>query len=183
MKPEERRGQILAAARAVFVRRGYKGSTTLEIAKQAGISEVTLFRHFDSKKALFMACILPVLTETLQQTLGEDHPDGVARLREVLKDRLTLVSENRDILKLILMENQVNEELRNVDFIAMMGEALGETLEAVFPKKSSQVFMHRLVMGSLLSYLYLPEGGAVDVFLEQFMQMAQRVKEEQHNGE
>ncbi len=50
MTREERRKQILESALKVFIEKGYNGSTTLDIAKKADISEVTLFRYFDSKK-------------------------------------------------------------------------------------------------------------------------------------
>ena len=49
MNREDRRAQILDAAMSVFVEKGFTASTTLEIAKAANISEVTLFRHFASK--------------------------------------------------------------------------------------------------------------------------------------
>jgi AcrR family transcriptional regulator len=38
--------RILAAAELVFSRDGFQGATTREIARQAGVNEVTLFRHF-----------------------------------------------------------------------------------------------------------------------------------------
>ena len=43
MNREDRRAQILDAAMSVFVEKGFTASTTLEIAKAANISEVTLF--------------------------------------------------------------------------------------------------------------------------------------------
>ncbi|MEM4409379.1 MAG: TetR/AcrR family transcriptional regulator [Candidatus Caldarchaeum sp.] len=44
--------RINSAALALFNARGIKGTTTREIAKRAGVAEVTIYRHFRSKKEI-----------------------------------------------------------------------------------------------------------------------------------
>jgi AcrR family transcriptional regulator len=51
-KRERTRQRILAAAFALFEERGYDDTTTAQIAAAAGVSEMTLFRHFPSKDRL-----------------------------------------------------------------------------------------------------------------------------------
>jgi len=51
----KRREIILQSAHAVFSNYGFKGTTTKELAKAAGISEALLFRHFPTKEALYFA--------------------------------------------------------------------------------------------------------------------------------
>ena len=54
------RGLLLDAARTLFARQDYRGTTTREIAQAAGVTEHLLFRHFGSKAALFReALVLP----------------------------------------------------------------------------------------------------------------------------
>ncbi len=53
----ERRQAIVDAALRVFVGGSYRGSTTAEIAREAGISEPILYRHFASKRDLYLACL------------------------------------------------------------------------------------------------------------------------------
>jgi AcrR family transcriptional regulator len=53
----ERRQAIVDAALKVFVGGSYSGSTTAEIAREAGISEPILYRHFASKRDLYLACL------------------------------------------------------------------------------------------------------------------------------
>jgi AcrR family transcriptional regulator len=53
----ERRGAIVDAALRVFSEGSYAGATTAEIAREAGISEPILYRHFGSKKELYFACL------------------------------------------------------------------------------------------------------------------------------
>jgi AcrR family transcriptional regulator len=53
----ERRSAIIAAALHVFSDGSYAGATTAEIAREAGVSEPILYRHFSSKRELYFACL------------------------------------------------------------------------------------------------------------------------------
>jgi len=57
MAGEERRSQILAVAVSLFSNRGFRGTTTKEIAHAAGISEAMVFRHFATKEELYAAIL------------------------------------------------------------------------------------------------------------------------------
>ena len=57
MPAAERRQAIVAAAQRVFAAGSYSGSTTAEIAREAGVSEPILYRHFGSKRGLYLACL------------------------------------------------------------------------------------------------------------------------------
>lgn len=54
---EERRAALLDSACTVFSRGSYRGTTTAELAAAAGVSEPILYRHFESKRALYLACL------------------------------------------------------------------------------------------------------------------------------
>ena len=62
----ERKRQLLAHAKQLFVQFGYRDTTTEKIATAAGVTEPVLYRHFDSKKTLF----LEVVQEIREATLG-----------------------------------------------------------------------------------------------------------------
>jgi TetR/AcrR family transcriptional regulator len=53
---EERRAAVLDCACTVFARGTYRGTTTAELAAAAGVTEPVLYRHFESKRALYLAC-------------------------------------------------------------------------------------------------------------------------------
>lgn len=57
MAGEERRGQLLAVAVKLFSERGFRGTTTKEIAQAAGVSEAMVFRHFATKEELYAAIL------------------------------------------------------------------------------------------------------------------------------
>jgi AcrR family transcriptional regulator len=53
----ERRQAIVDAAVRVFSTGSYAGATTADIARAAGVSEPLLYRHFQSKRQLYFACL------------------------------------------------------------------------------------------------------------------------------
>ena len=77
MKPrlpaEERRAAVLDTACRVFARYSYRAATTAEIAREAGVTEPILYRHFASKQALYLACI-----ETAWQRVRAAWDEAVA---------------------------------------------------------------------------------------------------------
>jgi len=79
----ERRQQILAVALRVFARSGYVQASTAEIAAQAGISEPTIYRHFENKQALYLA----VLEHTTSEFVG-----AWRQIAEAAPDPLTALS-------------------------------------------------------------------------------------------
>lgn len=80
--------RILDAAARLFARRGYSGTSTRAIAREAGVNEVTVFRRFDSK-----AGVLRELGRRIEgRTAGRAAPQPEDRQREDSSDvRATLL--------------------------------------------------------------------------------------------
>ena len=79
---ETRREEILAAATRLFAARGFDGTSTRDIAEQAGAKHSLLFYHFRSKGDLYLAAVLRQLAHlsaALDSALAEAR-DPVARL-------------------------------------------------------------------------------------------------------
>ncbi|MEL6347306.1 MAG: helix-turn-helix domain-containing protein, partial [Myxococcota bacterium] len=53
----EKRATLLIAAREAFLEQGYGRVTVASIAKRAGTSLATLYKHYDGKASLFIAVI------------------------------------------------------------------------------------------------------------------------------
>ena len=158
MTSEDRKKQILDSAINVFVEYGYNGSTTAEIAKAANISEVTLFRHFDSKKDIFIGSIEPIVFNTLKESITASKDlDSQERLEYILTERLMLISKNREVMKLLIMESQINKELSSLNYIEKMSTLLRTTIAEIGIPMIDDVFIMRVLMGGILSFLYLPE--------------------------
>jgi AcrR family transcriptional regulator len=53
----ERRAAVVETACRVFAKSSYHGSTTALIAREMGVTEPVLYRHFASKRELYLACL------------------------------------------------------------------------------------------------------------------------------
>lgn len=77
---DERRAALIDVALQVFSARSYRGATTAEIAREAGVTEPILYRHFGSKRELFLTCLDEVwsrLQEAVEDEIaGEPDPAG-----------------------------------------------------------------------------------------------------------
>ena len=58
----ERRQAVVETACRVFAKGSYHGSTTAQIARETGVTEPVLYRHFSSKRELYLACLDAVWT-------------------------------------------------------------------------------------------------------------------------
>jgi len=63
---DQTRDRLLAAGLNLLATKGYRGAITREIAMEAGVTEVTMYRHFRSKEELFAAAI----TEHAEQLIN-----------------------------------------------------------------------------------------------------------------
>src|SRR5215467_10042637 len=71
LRRPERRDQILAAATRAFARSGFAATSLDDVAAEAGISRVILYRHFESKTDLYRA-VLDHACSRLAAAVGED---------------------------------------------------------------------------------------------------------------
>jgi AcrR family transcriptional regulator len=76
MKSEERRAAIVRSAIHLFAEKGFRGTTTRELAAAAGITEPVLYQHFRAKSDLYSAIIEAKAGEVSGDAAGLD---GLAR--------------------------------------------------------------------------------------------------------
>ena len=112
---EQTRERIIEAAVKVFGGRGYTGATTRAIAAEAGVNEVTLFRHFGNKKNLFREMIDYYHEYSGLKTLNPERLSG--DYRQVLTGLgtriLSILIERREIYRLLLSEVEQQSEVRD----------------------------------------------------------------------
>ena len=73
---EERRQEILDAARRVFVDKGYDNATMNDIAAAADVSAGSIYRYFENKRDLIAAASITCIDEDLQ-VWSTDLPEGI----------------------------------------------------------------------------------------------------------
>lgn len=111
------RDRLLAAARAVFAERGYRGATTRDIAERAELTEPMVFRHFGSKAALFEeAAVEPVvrfMDDYVAEWSAREHgaTEAVLEVRDFLSRLLEVMVGDRQLLVAILAAGQFDAAL------------------------------------------------------------------------
>jgi AcrR family transcriptional regulator len=103
---EERRRQIVSAARKITAAKGMQVLTIREIAKEVGISEGDVYRHFPSKKDIIILLIEDVertLLETVERAAAEKY-GALESLSNVLKAHLSYVEQRRGISLIVISE-------------------------------------------------------------------------------
>jgi TetR/AcrR family transcriptional repressor of mexJK operon len=105
-RAERKRRDIIAAARALFLRDGF-GVGMDAIAAAAGVSKVTVYNHFRSKEALFTAVVAGALDEPLTATDATAPLAGLTEaadlrgaLTEVARSWVRSVRDNEDVIAL-----------------------------------------------------------------------------------
>lgn len=85
MRKADRKRQLLAQAKHLFVTLGYQQTTTEKIARSAGVTEPVLYRHFDSKKALFLEVLGEIREGTVNRWKAETAgvSDPLAKLHAI----------------------------------------------------------------------------------------------------
>lgn len=73
MKGDDRRTQLLDAARGEFVDRGYRDVTTSDVAAAAGVSDALVLKHFGTKEALFRAAVVDPLLGLIERQVQSNR--------------------------------------------------------------------------------------------------------------
>ncbi len=109
----ERREVIEAAAGPLFAERGYAATTLDEIAAAAGVTKPVLYRHFPSKKALYLA-LLARHREDLPRFIAEIPPaPPIADWIETFLDAwVAYVEEHQYAWRLLFRDSGGDEEIR-----------------------------------------------------------------------
>ncbi|MFM8239331.1 MAG: TetR/AcrR family transcriptional regulator [Actinomycetota bacterium] len=108
---EERRAQVLAAAREVFVAQGYHTAGMDDIAVRAGVSKPVLYQHFPGKLDLYLALLdegIASLLESLRNALGSTT-DNKQRVRGAISAYFAFVDDPDGAYRLVFESDLPNE--------------------------------------------------------------------------
>jgi AcrR family transcriptional regulator len=108
---EERRAQVLNAAREVFVAQGYHTAAMDDIAERAGVSKPVLYQHFPGKLDLYVALLddgIAVLLETFRVAI-EATTDNKKRVRGAVAAYFAFVDDPDGAYRLVFESDLTNE--------------------------------------------------------------------------
>ena len=137
--PLETRERILEATLELISEKGYLGATTREIANQAGVSELTIFRKFGKKERLFEEVLknytfLPRLKDLIPTIEELPVPEAL----EAIGIRfLSTLKERKRFVRIMLSEmNTYPEKVRNA--YSQTIEEMGQTLTGYLARLQSK---------------------------------------------
>jgi AcrR family transcriptional regulator len=163
---EARRAAVLEAACTIFGRGTYRSTTTAEIAKHAGVTEPVLYRHFRSKRDLYLACLEEAWRDTreLWERAIADEPDparwlvAMGKAYLASKDRrgqlahlwlqsLTESGDDAEIRK--YLRAQLQDVHRYVADVMRRSQEAGGTLPGRDPAVEAWVFISLGLLGTV----------------------------------
>jgi AcrR family transcriptional regulator len=188
MSAETTRDKILEASLKLFSQKGFLGATTREIAREAGVAEVTLFRHFPSKEALFEEVIrrysfLPALKGILPGLERAGYEEAILEIARRFLERL---EERKDLIRIMLAERYHYPSQVKGIFRGFLGEMI-RMLADYFRQLQARGILRdfdpdvgaKAFLGSLFAYVNFlgfflgtsGRGGHDDRFAEEFVKL------------
>jgi AcrR family transcriptional regulator len=105
---------LLEVTARLFADHGWRGTTTRRIAEEAGVNEVTLFRHFKSKEALLGEAVRRVAEESAPPALPTEPGDLRAELLTWAADHHDKLRARASMIRTCLAEFEEHPELAPV---------------------------------------------------------------------
>jgi len=101
MPAKQRRSEIIEAATTCFAERGFAGTSTASVAALAVVNEALIFRHFGSKRALYIECVDEAWASMRARCseLFDDEPEA-GHWRMPGRAFLELVRERPDVARM-----------------------------------------------------------------------------------
>ena len=135
--PAEVKDLVLRAANRLFSTQGYHGTTTRQIADEAGVGESVLFRNFGSKAELFETTILTPLADFVDQwantwnvsVAGATDSEEIARA--FVKGFFELGVEHRELFRTLIAARVQGGDPVLAEVAGRVSAKLAETLGTV----------------------------------------------------
>ncbi len=168
-RARQKRGQILDAARALFLAHGYAHTSTEAVRREAGVSKETLYRYYRTKEDLFADVLRRLTLEHLQQPFQTDEallPDADRRqlqkfLRQLAKEIIELMMQPDylALLRIVIAEStrfphlgelfrQTVPEQAIASIVVLLKRLRRKGLVAMIDDEAAA----RMLLGSLLTY-------------------------------
>lgn len=156
-----RREAILSAARKVFAREGFDGSTIVDIAREAGVASGTVYLYYSSKLDLFAALNAQLFEVINQALLAADAPQDVpggtsARIHAVFE----ACRRHHDLLRLVLLNpdprSEVARRMKHADEerLRPLADLLAGGMAAGVVRHGDASLLARLITGLVSMALY-----------------------------
>ncbi|AOP35678.1 hypothetical protein A0128_18625 [Leptospira tipperaryensis] len=144
----EKEKDILQAGEKLFGERGFEGTTTSEIAKEAQVTERTLFKYFPTKKDLYLRILSSIVYET---AFAQQIPE----LRKFLEERNVSFEQ----WYLSIMRNRIQAAKENRHKIRILASAILH--DSTFAEYFGSIWKENLFVPALEAIRYFQEKGEI----------------------
>lgn len=156
---QRKRAQILQGALKIFLQEGFEGTSMDRVAAAAGVSKITIYKHFQDKEGVFKALIEQVTAQRFQMVFGdfsfaEDPAIVLRQVARTLLERLAIDEEYIAFMRLIVGESGRFPELAQL-FVRSLPQKVWALLRDYFtahpeihspnPEATARIFMGTLV--------------------------------------
>lgn len=160
--------QVLLSSLKLFSEIGFENTTASLIAKEAGVSEGTVFSYFKTKEGIleailstFLEQVIPdVIADFSKKKFTENQETFSVFLRSIVRDRLVFIRENQMQVKILLsrsfIDNTISNQLGNVivdSIIKPISPILNQFKEMGIIRNWSNERIVRYILALSLSYV------------------------------
>ena len=160
--------QVLLSSLKLFSEIGFENTTASLIAKEAGVSEGTVFSYFKTKEGIleailstFLEQVIPdVIADFSKKKFTENQETFSVFLRSIVRDRLVFIRENQMQVKILLsrsfIDNIISNQLGNVivdSIIKPISPILNQFKEMGLIRNWSNERIVRYILALSLSYV------------------------------
>ncbi|MBP7738227.1 MAG: TetR/AcrR family transcriptional regulator [Spirochaetes bacterium] len=158
-KKETRREQIIKAAEEVFSKKDFVSSTISDVAKQAGVSDATIYEYFASKEELLFS--IPWENIENSKNILDDHlvyiKGAANKLRGLIYHLMSYYQENADFAAISLMILKTNRKFMETDTYTYLREYYRIILDIIqegidsgeFKKDIDPHFVRSVILGTV----------------------------------
>jgi AcrR family transcriptional regulator len=117
--PCARREEILDAATELFAEHGYSDAVTQALAERLQVGKGTLYRHFPSKRDLFLAATDRVMRRMRERVDAriEDIHDPLERVEQAIRTFLAFFADHPQYVELLIQERAIFKDRRRPTFL------------------------------------------------------------------
>jgi AcrR family transcriptional regulator len=155
----ERQEQIIETAIKIIAEKGIQNLTTKNLAKEIGISEPALYRHFDNKLEILKAVIV-YFQSKMKPAIGQlnNSTDTLSKIESFILEHLKIISNNPNFAKVIFseanfqnedeliskMNNLMNQSHKILESVVQLGQSNNEIRNDI-----GSLSIVRMIIGSL----------------------------------
>ena len=163
MTSEERRSAIVQAALRLFAEKGFRGTTTRELAAAVGVTEPVLYEHFRTKRDLYSAIIEEkansglALLQALRDRYAEEQ-DDFGFFNSLGQATIDWYTKDPTFIRLLLFSNLEGHELKELfhershDLFSIITDYINRRIEAGAMRPVDAAIAGRAFFGMVAHY-------------------------------